>query len=337
VPTIAPSRQTPHPASGRAHGYAFEGVLGTSFDLTVIAAGADAAGDAAAADAACDAALAEIARLEAVFSRFAPSSDLNRWLRGETLDPASDLFPLLRAAGRWVQRTDGAFHPGAHALAGLWAVGEAQGELPPHDDLARVVAQVRGTFVHGGATVPDAPPYALALDAIAKGAIVDAALSVVMAAPHVEGALVDLGGDLRAAGACAAAVAVADPYVMADNAPPVGTVLLSERALATSGLQRRGYLIDGRWYPHVIDPRTGRPVEGVASATVIAPTCTDADAFATACCIMEPDSSLDLADALGFGLLLCLADGEGLANHHFLTSTPGGVRDLTEGTIHAER
>ncbi|MFK4980212.1 FAD:protein FMN transferase, partial [Klebsiella pneumoniae] len=61
------------------------------------------------------------------------------------------------------------------------------------------------------------------------------------------------------------------------------------------GNYKRGYLIQGKWYSHIVDPRTGQPVEEIIAATVIAPKATDAGALATAFNVLSVEESKQLA------------------------------------------
>ena len=66
------------------------------------------------------------------------------------------------------------------------------------------------------------------------------------------------------------------------------TIELRDAGMATSGRARRGYRIGGRWYSHVIDPRTGRTVDDVASVTVVASSAATADVLATLLGVLHP-------------------------------------------------
>jgi thiamine biosynthesis lipoprotein len=72
---------------------------------------------------------------------------------------------------------------------------------------------------------------------------------------------------------------------------------LRDRALGTSGSATQFFHHQGRRYGHILDPRTGRPAEGVHSSTVIAPTAAEADALATAFYVLGPEKSLDYCRA----------------------------------------
>jgi thiamine biosynthesis lipoprotein len=65
---------------------------------------------------------------------------------------------------------------------------------------------------------------------------------------------------------------------------------LANQALSTSGSGTQFFIRRGRRYGHILDPRTGRPAEGLYSATVIAPTAAEADALSTAFYVMGPDA-----------------------------------------------
>ena len=72
----------------------------------------------------------------------------------------------------------------------------------------------------------------------------------------------------------------------------LAVVRLCNRALGTSGGQFQSFRHQGRRYGHILDPRSGRPAEGVLSATVVAPTAALADALSTAFYVMGPQPSL---------------------------------------------
>lgn len=155
----------------------------------------------------------------------------------------------------------------------------------------------------------------LTLDGIAKGTIIDRACEAGARANGGRDIVVDIGGDMRHIGSNTVVVGIVDPDRDAENAPPLERVAIRDQGLATSGGFRRGAWIDGSWHSHLVDPRTGRAVDHVRLASVVAPAAETADALATAFCVLEPEESLALADSLpGVGCLLVLADGRRLSN-----------------------
>jgi thiamine biosynthesis lipoprotein len=119
------------------------------------------------------------------------------------------------------------------------------------------------------------------LGGIAKGYAVDKAIEAMREA-RVAGGMVDVGGDLRCFGRPPAgqtwSVQVRDPFASG----VLGKFQLKGSAVCTSGGYTRFVEIDGRRYGHIVDPRTGLPVDHVASVTVVAPTALAADVWATA-------------------------------------------------------
>ena len=74
-------------------------------------------------------------------------------------------------------------------------------------------------------------------------------------------------------------------------------IALNDKALATSGNYRNYYVVDSVRYSHTIDPRSGYPVQhGLLSATVVAPDCMTADAYATALMVMGTENAITLLD-----------------------------------------
>ena len=139
----------------------------------------------------------------------------------------------------------------------------------------------------------------LSLNAIAKGEIVERACAVAMRPEQgVRGVLINLGGDLRIRGVMSRTLGIASPWADSESSPPLTFVSVENCAVATSGSSQRGYQIGGKWFSHVLDPRTGLPADESVSATVIASRSADADALATICNVLEPAESLRLVRSI---------------------------------------
>lgn len=149
------------------------------------------------------------------------------------------------------------------------------------------------------------------LNAIAKGWIVDCSLRRACEVDGAVGLTINAGGDLLHRGPRALIVGIEDPQRPYDNEPPLVRVRLPHGALATSGGARRGWAIAGRWYSHVIDPRSGQSVDHVASASVIAPDAATADAVATVLSVSSvPDGLAFVARLEDVCCCLITRDGE---------------------------
>ncbi|UBV41881.1 FAD:protein FMN transferase [Deinococcus taeanensis] len=287
----------------------YEHLLGTEVEVQIVA------GTRAQAEQAEHAALSEIDRLTLVLNRFDPGSELRRWQarRGDTHVPLSlDLLHVLQLADHWRVYSGGAFHPGADTLGQLWAQAARTGQRPAPQVLARQVSALRDApwTLHrdGSATLHASGP--LSLNALAKGHIVDRAACVASRCPGVRSVLVNAGGDLRVVGPARVTVNIADPRTPRDDAPPLARVQVRRGALATSGQAHRGYQVGEHWYSHVIDPRTGQPVQAAPGVTVTAPDCATADALATILSVLEVHTGLQVLGHLpGCEALIITAGG----------------------------
>ncbi|GAA1388398.1 FAD:protein FMN transferase [Luteococcus peritonei] len=259
--------------------------------------------------------LSEVQQLAAVFTTWEPASELMRWRRGEIEQPSPELEAVLLRSEHYFRLGGGAFHPACEPLRLRWLRAEREGVVPSREEmatLARSIAELpwreesgrlRRTGDCRGADV----------NAFVKGWIVDAALERAWReVPGLTRIGVNAGGDLRHRGEGVWRVGVEDPLRPADNgADRIATVALHDAAIASSGLARRGFRVGEAWFGHVIDPRTGWPVEHLAQATVVAPDCGTADALATICGVLEPEQAVAFVDDWPAAeALLVTADGQ---------------------------
>jgi FAD:protein FMN transferase len=275
----------------------FENVLGTSLELKFAVASDNEAARAEAA------ALAEIERLDHILSGYDRESEFNRWLSAPRRPAAvsPELFEALSLFDQWRASTNGALDPAAQVVSELWRRAAAERRTPSVDELQAAVATVARPHYRLDAAartatrLDDAP---LILNSFVKSYIVNRAADAAMRAARLDGLVINIGGDLVVRGALAEDVRIADPKADAENDEPLARLLIRDRAVATSGDYRRGFEINGRWYSHIVDPRTALPVDQVISATVVAPQAADAGALATAFCVLTPEESLRLAASL---------------------------------------
>jgi FAD:protein FMN transferase len=297
------------PASAKLFVSHFENVLGTSMELKVLA------GSAKTASTAETAAMKEIARLQKILSAYDDHSEFSAWLRtsNEAVRISPELFEVLGLFDQWRIASGGALDASAEIITTLWKQAAAQHRVPTPQELAAAVAEVKETHwtldpvAHTATHLSHAP---LMLNSFAKSYIIKHAADVALASGGARAVVVNIGGDLVIAGDLKETVQISDPKADAENDPPIDQLALANRAVATSGNYRRGELIGGHWYSHIVDPRTGRPAEGVLSATIVAPNATDAGALATVFNVLSPAESQELAATLpGVDYLILTRDG----------------------------
>jgi thiamine biosynthesis lipoprotein len=270
---------------------------------------------------------AELDRVDGQMSTYKPQSELSRFNRApagswQTLPP--EFFDVLQYAMQLAKDSDGAYDPTVGPLVNLWGFGPDQRPRrpPTADAIAQAKARVgwwkvkldpagRRAWQPGGIDVD--------LSAVAKGYGVDQ-VGRYLQRMGVEAWLVEVGGELKAHGrkpdgtpwrvgierpdAAAGAVTAADELVR--------TIQLDDRAIATSGDYRHVFEDNGHFYSHHIDPRSGWPVpHEVASVSVLADGCMQADPLGTALSVLGAERGMAYAREHGLAVLMIVRPSHG--------------------------
>jgi thiamine biosynthesis lipoprotein len=271
----------------------------------------------------------ELDELTAQMSHWIETSLLSQYNRApagswHALPP--QFYEVVDVALQVHEDTAGAYDPFAGALVNLWGFGATSRHDQPgfHAPGAQAVADVlarraAGTPQLDRSTRRLLQPGGAVLDlsSIAKGYGVDR-LGLCLERLGVRHYLVEVGGELRGAGM----KPDGQPWwVEIEGVPdsgngPQAVVALHGLAVATSGDYRSYYQAGARRASHTLDPRTGHPIaNGVASATVVAPTCMAADALSTALTVMGVEAGLAFADARGIAARYLVRGDGGLHEH----------------------
>ncbi|MBI2272767.1 MAG: DUF2271 domain-containing protein [Bacteroidetes bacterium] len=288
----------------------FENVLGTSLQIKVKT---HSEKQASAAEAA---ALHEIERLSAIVSAYDTRSEFSRWMQtsGKPVAVSQELFEVLSLFDQWRSKTTGALDASAQVISKLWKEAAAKQTLPSNEMIRQAVQAVRTSHWQLDAarqTATHTSNAPLVLNSFAKSYIIQHATAAAMGVKEVEAVVVNIGGDIVVDGDLQETIRISNPKADAENDAPLQTLLLNNRAVATSGNYRRGEYINGQWYSHIVDPRTGMPAGEVISATVVSPNATDAGALATAFNVLTPDESAALAATIpGTEFLLVTKTGQ---------------------------
>lgn len=220
---------------------------------------------------------------------------------------SKDLFQVMTVAKHLFTVTDGAWDGTLDPLVRLWGFGAS--ELPKEIPSDRQIKALMSRIGFDGIVMADPrqlgkikPEVTVDLGSIAKGYAVDAIADLIKSRKQGN-FLVEIGGEVYASGTRKDGT----PWRIGVNVPvkgaPADTVYralaLKNQALATSGDYRNFFEAGGRRYSHVMDPKTGRPVEnGVVSVSVLSDTCTFADGLATALMVLGHESGIDLVNRL---------------------------------------
>lgn len=261
---------------------------------------------------------ATLDRVDRQMSTWKPKSDLNRLNDAATnvwVPVPAELMFVLQASLRIGRQSLGAFDIGVGDLVSAWGFG-AHAAAPGNVRAGPIAAQpaitaealeldphLRRARKHA--------PLALDLSGIAKGFGVDE-MARVMRQFSIPAWLVGIDGEMRAGGAKpdGAVWIVAHERPIRGVREAMGVIELEDRAVATSGNYRHYRDIGSRTISHTMDPRSGEPLEnGLASVTVLAGTCLEADAWATALLVMGAQKGLPLAEAMGHDVVFVRVDG----------------------------
>jgi len=270
-----------------------------------------------------DEVLVEMERLEALLSAHIEGSDVYRINNAATerVYVSQETIDVLLVAKEAYERTGGAFDVTIGQVLRVWGFGTDTRQVPSAQELESAMSGVGFDKVLFDPVQKwvrlTHPATRLDFGGVAKGYIVDRAVEL-FAARGVKHAVVDAGGDVRIRGgrphtqrwrpARLAKVGVQHP---GDREKLVAVVSVMDAAVLTSGDYERYFVADGIRYTHIIDPRTGLPVRGLSSVTVVTEKAAVADAIATAVMVLGKDEGLALIEAWpGVRGLLITAGGE---------------------------
>ncbi len=303
-----------------------EDVLGTSLEIKVQASTLAEAQRAEAA------ALAIFDKDNAILSTWRPESEVSRWARTrfEPVAVSPELYDVLSQFDHWRKRTGGALDASVEAATRLWNNATAEGRVPDEHEIAMTVEAIQQPHwsldaEHRTATrLSDVP---LALASFTKSYITSRAADAALKA-GAAGVMLNVGGDVIVRGALTQKVAIANPAAAAENDRPLDSVVVRDRAVATSGSYRRGFELataikaNTPQFSHLIDPRTAQPANHVLSSTVIAQDAVTAGALATAFSILPIEESRRLAASHpNTQYLLVLANGEQITSNDWPQSS----------------
>ena len=244
-------------------------------------------------------------------------TEINKaFAQGQAARSNQQVNALLRRSQEYERLSVGRFNPAIGAVIEAWGFHTSEFPIlappPERGRVESILMQSPSTLdirIDGEYVESSNPAVQLDFGGIAKGYAVDLAIEF-LNARGIEHAMVNAGGDLRAMdqrGGRSWRVAVRRP-----KGGIVGTVeVRDDEAFFTSGNYERFKQDGDQRFPHILDPRTGWAVEGLASVTVVSATGLHADAAATALVVAGPDDWPEVAGALGVESVLVIdEDGE---------------------------
>lgn len=242
----------------------------------------------------------QLDRLTGIFSTFDSSSVISKINNNQPVEPGPEFLFCFKRAMEISEITGGAFDITAGSLVNAWGFGaeEKKRMTPEIIDSLKEITGYKKVTLSNGKVLKESPEIKLDMSAIAKGYGSDI-IGRWLKRKGCKNYMVEIGGEVVAEGRNQKGriwtIGISKPE---ESTPGAGTELLARvrlpgKALATSGNYRNFYIEDGKKFAHTIDPATGYPVQhNLLSTTVVASSCIDADAFATAFMVMGLEKSV---------------------------------------------
>lgn len=268
-----------------------------------------------------DEAFEEISRLEGILSRYESGSDIrevNENAGKEKVEVSPETIELLKEAKKWGEATEGHFDVSIAPLLNRWGfdddntyldIGEKDDtgdlkvdfKIPDEEEIAEILDYVDYTKIEideeeETVYLPD-ERMELEVVGIAKGYVLQSAEEILLE-NGVEHGFLRAGGDIATIGG-----KPDEPWIIGvtnprDSTSSFATLEIEDRAIGTAGDYMRYFMLDGQRYSHILDPKEGRPVDEVVSATIEAETVLEIDVISTIAMVKGVDEGIRFVENL---------------------------------------
>ncbi|MEH0158350.1 FAD:protein FMN transferase [Limibacter armeniacum] len=253
-------------------------------------------------------------------STYIKDSEISRFNDNDSLVYESQFFyPILKSSYEIYENTNGAFEPTVLPLVKAWGFGPGKRQELNEEKVDSLMSYIGMDKVQFDDHQVKKTEKGVQLDfsALAKGYGVDV-VAQLLDKKGIKDYMVEIGGEVVCRGVNEKgdvwAIGIDNPKYQEEGGKAASAIVkLKDKALATSGNYRNFYIKDGKKYAHTLDPRTGYPVQhSLLSASVFAPDCMTADAYATAFMVLGKDSAMQILSSHSEleGLLIYDEDGE---------------------------
>lgn len=251
-----------------------------------------------------DAAVEEVRRIEFLLTEFSETSQTSRINRSSGIKPVEvdpEVYNIIKRSREISSLTQGAFDITAGLLKKLYNFKGEQFSLPDEHKLSDTLSRVgykHISLLDQHRVYLEKPGMHIGFGAIGKGYAADKVKQLLLKR-NITSGVINASGDLTAWGTRPDGkpwkVGIANPD---DCDKAIGWIPVQNASVATSGDYEQYFEIDGVRYSHTIDPKTGKPVKGIKSVTVVSPSAELSDALATAVTIMGVEVGMHLVEQL---------------------------------------
>lgn len=274
--------------------------MGNQFEITVVASDSEWAYER------IDEAVSEISRIEAILSTYKEESETNLINRNAGIQPvkvSDEVYDLIERSIRISSITQGSFDISYGSIdKRLWNFDKTMTSLPDSSTAKKMVRLINYKNIIldkvNKTVFLKEKGMRIGFGGIGKGYAAEMAKAV-MKKNGVTSGIVNASGDLAAWGCQPNGKPWTVGIVHPDLAgQPFSYMSVTDGAVATSGNYEKFVIIDGKKYSHTIDPKTGLPVRGIKSVTIISPNAEICDALATPVTILGIKNGIDLINQL---------------------------------------
>jgi len=240
----------------------------------------------------------ELTRLDSLLSYFSESSLVTELNRNSRVKAPGDIIYLVNMCDSVSRLTDGLFDITVAPLLEVWGFYRGEKRIPKYDEIinAKRFVNYRRVRTKNDSIIID-PGMRIDFGGIAQGYAADRA-ALILRQRHVKSAIIDIGGEVLTVGRSPQG----RPWRVGIRNPRgkgiIETMELQDLAVSTSGDYEKFFIVDGKRYPHIINPKTGLPAQEYASVSVVADNATYADAVSTAIAVMGPFVGVDFLDSM---------------------------------------
>lgn len=242
----------------------------------------------------------EIERLEKIFSKYIPESEISQLNTQGKLKVSPETLDVIEQSLEFYNITGKLFDISVGPLVDLWGFTDKKYRIPTEEEIKntlmlvvedRIIIDKKNSIVELGLM-----GMKIDLGGVAPGYAIDSSVKKLRVA-GIKNFLINAGGEIYCAGTKNNRhwkVAIRHPR------NPENIIMqleLEDQAVATSGDYEQYFNIEGKRYSHIIDPRTGSPAKtDVVSVTVIAPDCTTADILSTSLVLLGKEKAIKLVE-----------------------------------------
>ena len=249
--------------------------------------------------------VSEITRIENLISSWRKSSETSLINSNAGIKPVKvkkELFDLISRSIKISEITQGSFDITYASLDEVWYFDRKMLSLPTKTDISNSVSKIGYENIildrKNQTVFLKLRGMKIGFGAIGKGYAADKAKDILIK-KNVKSGIINAGGDLTAWGKKPSGndwmIAIVNPL----NKNKVFSWLpINDKSIVTSGSYERFIKFNGKSYSHIIDPRSGYPIDGILSVTIIAEKAELADALATSVFVLGENVGLDLINQL---------------------------------------